>query len=80
MSEQNFVLTGRAWQRLEPHLPGKANDAGPTAKSNRLFLEAVFGGLGPARHGATFRPLPAIGTASSGAEPKPAYSIIFSTP
>ncbi len=42
MNEQRFVGTDRLWQRLEPHLPGKASDAGATARDNRLFLEAVF--------------------------------------
>ena len=42
MNEQRFVVTDRVWQRLEPHLPGKASDAGAAAKDNRLFLEAVF--------------------------------------
>jgi transposase len=42
MNEQRFVVTDRLWQRLEAYLPGKAGDAGATAKDNQLFLEAVF--------------------------------------
>lgn len=42
MNEQRFVVTDDVWQRLEPHLPGKASDAGATARDNRLFLESVF--------------------------------------
>ena len=42
MNEQRFVVSDSLWQRLEPHFPGKASDAGGTAKDNRLFLEAVF--------------------------------------
>ncbi len=42
MNEQRFVVTDRLWIKLEPLLPGKASDAGVTAKDNRLFLEAVF--------------------------------------
>ncbi|MGY9048737.1 MAG: IS5 family transposase [Rhodobacterales bacterium] len=42
-------------QRLEPHLPGKVNDAGATAKNNRLFLEAIFWRV---RTGSSWRDLP----------------------
>ena len=55
MNEQRFVVTDRVWERLEPHLPGKASDAGPTAKDNRLFLEAVFWRV---RTGSPWRDLP----------------------
>ena len=55
MNEQRFVVTDHVWQRLEPHLPGKASDAGATAKDNRLFLEAVFCRV---RTGAPWRDLP----------------------
>lgn len=55
MNEQRLVLTDRVWQRLEPHLPGKAGDAGTTAKDNRLFLEAVFWRV---RTGSPWRDLP----------------------
>jgi transposase len=55
MNEQRFVVTDRAWQRLEPHLRGKSSDAGATAKDNRLFLEAVFWRV---RTGSPWRDLP----------------------
>jgi len=55
MNEQRFVVTDRVWQRLEPHLAGKASDAGATAKDNRLFLEAVFLRV---RTGSPWRDLP----------------------
>jgi len=42
MDEQRFVVSDMLWQRLKPHLPGKVSGAGVTAKSNRMFLEAVF--------------------------------------
>ena len=42
MDEQRCVVSDMLWQRLQPHLPGKASDCGATAKDNRLFLEAVF--------------------------------------
>ena len=42
MDEQRFVVSERLWQRLQPHLPGKASDSGVTAKDDRQFLEAVF--------------------------------------
>lgn len=81
MNRQRFVVTGPVWSRHEPHLPGKASDAGATAKDNRLFLEAVFW-FGPAHHGATFRLHSASGTASSGVSadgPTRACSRVFST-
>lgn len=55
MNEQRFVVTDCVLQRLEPHLPGKASDAGTTAKDNRLFLEAVFWRV---RTGSPWRDLP----------------------
>ena len=55
MNEQRFVITDCVWQRLGPHLPGKASDAGATAKDNRLFLEAVFWRV---RTGSPWRDLP----------------------
>ena len=55
MNEQRFVVTDRVWERLEPHLRGKASDAGATAKDNRLFLEAVFWRV---RTGSPWRDLP----------------------
>lgn len=55
MNEQRFVVTDRVWRRLKPHLPGKASDAGATAKDNRLFLEAVFWRV---RTGSPWRDLP----------------------
>lgn len=55
MNEQRFVVSDSLWQRLEPHFPGKASDAGGTAKDNRLFLEAVFWRV---RTGSPWRDLP----------------------
>lgn len=55
MNEQRFVVTDHVWQRLEPHLPGKASDAGATARDNQLFLEAVFWRV---RTGSPWRDLP----------------------
>src|SRR3546814_20225853 len=43
------------WERIEPHLPGKAGDPGRTGRDNRLFVEAV---LWLARSGAHWRGLP----------------------
>ncbi len=56
MNEQRFVVSDILWQRLEPHLPGKASDAGITAQDNRMFLEAVFWRV---RTGSPCRNLPA---------------------
>ena len=55
MNEQRFVVTDPVWQRLEPLLPGKASDAGATAKDNHVFLEAVFWRV---RTGSPWRDLP----------------------
>ena len=55
MNEQRFVVTDPEWQRLEPHLPGKASDVGATAKDSRMFLEAVFWRV---RTGSPWRDLP----------------------
>jgi transposase len=55
MNEHRFVVSDFLWQRLEPHLPGRASDAGATARNNRLFLEAVFWRV---RTGSPWRDLP----------------------
>ena len=49
-------LSDTAWEKLSPHLAGKAGDVGCTAADNRLFLNAV---LWVMRHGGTWRILPA---------------------
>ena len=56
MSNQRFVLTDPLWQPIAPLLPGQARDPWPTARDNRLFLEAV---LWRVRTGAPWRHLPA---------------------
>jgi hypothetical protein len=38
MNEQRFVVTDHVWQRLEPRLPGKASDAGATAKDSKVRI------------------------------------------
>jgi len=48
-------LSDTIWERIEPHLPGKASDPGRTGRDNRLFVEAV---LWLARSGAHWRVLP----------------------
>jgi transposase len=55
MNDQRFVVTDALWRRLEEYLPGKARDAGATARDNRLFLEAVFWRV---RTGSPWRDLP----------------------
>ena len=49
------VLSNEQWVRIKDMLPGKASDSGTTAKSNRLFIEAI---LWIARTGAPWRDLP----------------------
>ena len=49
------VLNDGQWQRIAPHVPGKAGDPGRSGRDNRLFVEAV---LWVARTGAPWRDLP----------------------
>src|SRR3546814_13046192 len=49
-------LSDAVWERIEPHLPGKASDPGRTGRDNRRFVEAI---LWLARSGAHWRVLPA---------------------
>ena len=53
---RRFELTDEQFARIEPLLPGKANDPGRTAENNRLFVDAVLWVL---RTGAPWRDLPA---------------------
>lgn len=55
MKAERFVVTDRVWEKVSPHLPGKATDRGVTASDNRLFLEAV---LWRVRTGCPWRDLP----------------------
>nr|WP_317154003.1 IS5 family transposase [Sphingopyxis indica] len=48
-------LSDAVWERMAPHLPGKATDPGRTGRDNRLFVEAI---LWLARSGAHWRVLP----------------------
>ena len=48
-------ITDQVWDRLQPHLPGRAGRRGRPARDNRLFLDAVFWNL---RTGAPWRDLP----------------------
>ena len=41
MNEQRFVVADLVWQRLEPPLPGKASDAGTTAKERAIGSSTV---------------------------------------
>ena len=55
MKAERFVLSGAVWNKMAPHLPGKATDRGVTAKDNRLFMEAL---LWRVRTGSPWRDLP----------------------
>jgi transposase len=57
MSSDRFVIGDAMWERIAPHLPGKASDRGVTAGDNRLFLEAV---LWRVRTGSPWRDLPDV--------------------
>ena len=63
MNTERFVLGDEVWEKVSPHLPGKATDCGVTATDNRLFLEAV---LWRVRTGSPWRDLPlAFGKSNS---------------
>ncbi len=55
MNTERFVIADEVWEKVSPHLPGKATDCGVTAADNRLFLEAV---LWRVRTGSPWRDLP----------------------
>jgi transposase len=57
MNSDRFVIGDAMWERIAPHLPGKASDRGVTAGDNRLFLEAV---LWRVRTGSPWRDLPDV--------------------
>ncbi len=42
MNTERFVLADEVWDKVSPHVPGKATDCGVTAADNWLFLEAVL--------------------------------------
>ncbi len=63
MNRERLVLGDEVWEKISPHLPGKATDCGVTAADNRLFLEAV---LWRVRTGSPWRDLPvAFGKSNS---------------
>jgi transposase len=55
MNGYRLVVTDEVWEKVVPHLPGKATDCGVTAADNRLFLEAI---LWRVRTGSPWRDLP----------------------
>ena len=55
MRAERFVIGDGAWEKMAPHLPGKATDCGVTAADNRLFMEAL---LWRVRTGSPWRDLP----------------------
>ena len=57
VSLDRLILSHEQWERIAPHLPGKAGDPGRSAADNRMFLEAV---LWIARVGAPWRDLPEV--------------------
>lgn len=52
---RRYAIRDDQWERVRPLLPGKPEDPGPTARDNRLFLDAV---LWIGRTGAPWRDLP----------------------
>ena len=63
MNTERLVIGDQVWEKVSPHLPGKATDCGVTAADNRLFLEAV---LWRVRTGSPWRDLPvAFGKSNS---------------
>ncbi|MCP4099744.1 MAG: IS5 family transposase [Planctomycetaceae bacterium] len=57
MKQDRFVISDFVWERIAPHLSGKAEDCGVTAADNRLFVESI---LWRVRTGAPWRDLPEI--------------------
>jgi putative transposase len=57
MPAVRLSLQNGQWERMAPHLPGKAGDPGRSAADNRLFVEAV---LWLARTGSPWRDLPEV--------------------
>lgn len=57
MSVVRLSLRDDQWERMAPHLPGKAGDPGRSGTDNRLFVEAV---LWLARTGSPWRDLPGV--------------------
>ena len=55
MGAVRLILKDHQWDRMEPHLPGRASDPGRTGADNRRFVEAV---LWLARTGSPWRDLP----------------------
>jgi|TARA_Y100000294_G_scaffold175263_1_gene194934 transposase len=55
MITERLFIRDEVWEKVSPHLPGKATDRGVTAADNRLFLEAV---LWRVRTGSPWRDLP----------------------
>ena len=55
MDTERLVIADEVWDKVSPHLPGKATDCGVTVADNRLFLEAV---LWRVRTGSPWRDLP----------------------
>ena len=63
MNTERLVIGDQVWEKVSPHLPGKATDCGVTAADNRLFLEAV---LWRVRTGSPWHDLPvAFGKSNS---------------
>ena len=57
MNPERFVIGDEVWEKIWPHLPGKATDCGVTARDNRLFVEGV---LWRVRTGCPWRDLPLV--------------------
>jgi transposase len=57
VDRDRFAVSDAVWEKVAALLPGKASDAGVTAKDNRLFLEAV---LWRVRTGSPWRDLPLV--------------------
>ena len=39
---QRHDISNEAWEKLEPHLPGRKGAWGGNARDNRQFINAVF--------------------------------------
>ncbi len=65
-------ISDRAWEKIEPHLPGGKSSWGGITRDNRQFVDAVFWIV---RTGAPWRDIPPDSTAEDGAMPIAALSV-----
>ena len=53
MNTEGFVIADKVWEKVSPHVPGKATDCGVTAADDRVFWKPFCGGSERGLRGAT---------------------------